>query len=127
MDSAKWKHALPTVASFWERRRQTAQNQLPRHLRAPSKWPIRFQLLLNLGILITLITLMLNKDDYVSEAGPAIGLVVCSLLLIYTLIAALQLRQRFDKIDGQKLAKVNVWLMVIAFLSLPLAIATFLP
>lgn len=123
----KLKKALPTVMGYLEKRKKAKQNQLPRHLRPLGKGPIWFQMGLNAGLFFTLCWLMWNRDEFVTEAAPAIGLVVCLLLLIYTLITALQLRARYDKLPGHRWASLNVWLMGAAALMFPLAVAFFLP
>ena len=62
--------------------------------------------------------MMDDRDDYVSEAGPAIALVICLLLLIYALISAVRMRRAFEKTRGLRLAKINLVLMIFAFLVL---------
>src|SRR5438552_17305126 len=108
MDKAKIKAHLPTIPQYLEKRRKAKANQLPKHLRPPEIRPLWVQIILNSAIIITLFNLMVDRDDFMSEAGPAIALVVCLLLLIYTLITAMRLRHLYDKIRGQKLAKVNL-------------------
>ena len=120
------KH-LPTVMTHLERRRKKAENQLPKHLRPLPRWPIVLQMVLNVAIAFTLAWLMINRDDFMTEAVPALGLVVCLLLLIYTLISALQLKLRYHKLPGHRLAAINVWLMWTAALMFPLSVAFFLP
>ena len=127
MNRENLKKALPTLMTYLERRSQTAKNQLPRHLRPLPRWPLVVQIILNLAIFITLVTLMINRDDFVTEAGPAVGLVMCLLLLIYTLISALQLKHRYLKAPGHRLAVINVWIMALAALMFPLSVAFFLP
>jgi hypothetical protein len=121
------KKALPTVTGYLERRRKKAENQLPRHLRPLPMWPIYFQMALNLGLILTLSWLMSNRDEFMSEATPALGLVICLLTTIYTLISALQLKRRYSKSPGFRWAKWNVWLMGVAALMVPLSVAFFLP
>ena len=121
------KKALPTLMNHLERRRKAAKNQLPRHLRPLPRWPIALQMLLNLAIVITLSTLMIQRDEFVTEAAPALGMVVCLLLLIYTLISALQLKQRYQKTPAQRLTVINIWLMGAAALMFPISVAFFLP
>lgn len=121
------KDKVPTFYGYWERRQEAKQNQLPKHLRPLPKGPIRFQIMLNLGILAAILTMMWSRDEYVSEAGPAIGLVVCFLLLIYALISAFQLRARYAKTEFVRSTKINIGLMVTAFLSWTFAIIQFLP
>jgi hypothetical protein len=127
MNRETLKRTLPTLMSYLERRRKVAKNQLPKHLRPLPRWPIVLQIILNLAIVITLATLMINRDDFVTEAGPAVGLVICLLLLIYTLISALQLKHRYQKAPGYRLAVINVWIMGVAALMFPLSVAFFLP
>ena len=54
-------------------------------------------------------------------------MVVCLLLLIYTLITALQLRHRYQKTPHQRLTRLNLWMMGIAALMFPMSVAYFLP
>ena len=111
---------------FFERRRGRVKNQLPKHLRPLPRWPIYLQMALNLAIAITLSTLMINQDDYLTDAGPAVGMVVCLLFLIYTLISAFQMRHRYEKTKEHRLTVINLWLMGIAFLMFPICVGTFL-
>ena len=127
MDKQKIKNALPTVSRYLEKRQAAKKNQLPKHLRPLPRWPIAIQIVLNLAIIVTLSTLMLNRDDYLTEAGPAVGLVLSLLFLIYTLISALQLRQRYQKVPGHRWTQVNFWLMVVAAILFPIGVACFLP
>ena len=126
MDKAKIKTYLPTVLNYLENRKKAKANQLPKHLRPPEVRPLWIQLILNSAIIVTLCNLMVDRDDFMSEAGPAITLVICLLLLIYTLITALRLRHTYEKTRGQKLAKLNVALMVFAFLLWAASIVVFL-
>ena len=121
------KKHIPTVVGYLERREEAKRNRLPKHLRPLPRWPLFLQIGLNVGIFITLCWLMINRDEFMTEATPALGLVICLLLLIYTLISALQLRQRYAKLPGQRLAKLNLWLMGAAALMFPISIAYFLP
>src|SRR5262249_18466677 len=91
--------------------KQAAKNQLPKHLRPISRRPILFQMLLNIAIGIFLCGLMWNRDEFMSEATPAIGLVTCLICLIYTLITALQYRHRYTKAAYQRLTTMNLGLM----------------
>jgi hypothetical protein len=127
MNRDKLKASLPTIMAFWERREQRLRNQLPRHLRPLPSWPIWLQIALNIGIAITLASLMANRDEFFSEAVPAMGMVICLLLCIYTLISAVQLKSRYLKTPLHKLAQINLWLMIIAFLMLPASVSYFLP
>src|SRR5882757_3176957 len=97
MDTAKIKKHLPTIPGYIEKRRKAKQNRLPKHLRPPEIWPIWIQILLNIGLIVALSNMMVDRDDYVTEAAPAIALVVCFLLQIYTLISAFRLRNFFAK------------------------------
>jgi hypothetical protein len=126
MDVAKLKSRLPTIPNYLEKRRKAKQNRLPKHLRPPEIWPIWIQIALNSGLIITLYNLMVDRDDYMTEAGPAIVLVVCLLLLIYTLISAFRLRYIYPSGRGRKLAKWNVGLMILAFLFWAGSIVVFL-
>jgi hypothetical protein len=73
------------------------------------------------------IVLMNTWDDFVTDAAPAMGLVLCLLFLIYSLITALQLRHSYKKVPGSRLAKLNLWLMIIAAILYPMSVASFLP
>ena len=126
MDKAKIRTHLPTIARYLEKRRKAKANQLPKHLRPPEVRPLWIQLILNSAIILTLCNLMADRDDFMSEAGPAVTLVVCLLLLIYTLITAMRLRHIHENSRGQKLAKLNVGLMVLAFLLWAASIVVFL-
>jgi len=126
MDMDKLKERLPTLPNFLDKRRKAKANRLPRHLRPPELRPIWLQLLLNSAIIVVLFNLMVDRDDFMSEAGPAIALVVCLLLLIYSLISGVRLRHEFNKIRGQKLAKLNFILMILAFLMWAGSIVVFL-
>ena len=112
---------------YWERRSRAAKNKLPKHLRPLPRWPIVVQMVFNLGITATLTTLMIHQEDYVTEAGPAVAMVICLLTLIYTLISAFQLKRRYKNIKGRRLAQINFWFMAIALLMFPLSVAVFLP
>jgi hypothetical protein len=126
MDKAKIKMHLPTLSHYLEKRRVAKTNQLPKHLRPPEIRPVWIQIFLNSALIVTLCNLMVDRDDFMSEAGPAITLVICLLLLIYTLITALRMRHTYDKTRGQKLAKLNVGLMILAFLLWAASIVVFL-
>lgn len=126
MDEMKLKRNIPTFMAYWERRRKAARNRLPKHLRPLAVWPVWVQLILNIAIMVTLCTLMLNKDDYLTDAGPAITMILCLILLIYTIYEGLHMRDRYKNIKGQKLAAINFWFMVAAFLCWPATVAVFL-
>jgi hypothetical protein len=126
MDIAKLKAHLPTIPQYLEKRRKAKQNRLPKHLRPLDVWPLWVQIALNSGLIMTLYNLMVNRDDYLSEAGPALVMVGCLLLLIYTLISAVQKRHIYHNIRGQRLAKLNFALMVLAFLLWAGSIVVFL-
>ena len=121
------QQALPTLHNYLQKRKEATKNQLPKHLRPLPRWPIFVQITLNLAIILTLSSLMMNRDDFVTEAAPAIGLVLCLLFLIYTLISALQLRQRYQKVSGARWVKINLWLMIFAAILFPISVASFLP
>ena len=126
MDKTKIQAHLPTVARYLEKRRKAKANQLPKHLRPPELRPVWIQIVLNTAIIVVLFNLMADRDDFMSEAGPAIALVVCLLFLIYTFITAFRMRHTYMKSRGQKLSKLNVGLMVVAFLLWAAAIVVFL-
>jgi hypothetical protein len=126
MENLTLKQRLPTFFGYLERRRERKKNQLPKHLRPVSRWPLVFHLALNIGIFLTLLTLVINQDDYVTDAGPAVIMVICLLLLIYALISAFQLRQRFEKLKGHRLAQINLWVMFLALVMFPICVANFL-
>jgi len=126
MDKAKIKTHLPTIAHYLDERRKAKANQLPKHLRPPEVRPLWVQIFLNSALIVTLCNLMADRDDFMSEAGPAITLVVCLLLLIYTLITALRMRHIYENSRGQKLATLNVGLMLFAFLLWAASIVVFL-
>lgn len=127
MNTNKMKTHLPTVAAYMDKRRKAKENRLPKHLRPLPTWPIWIQLFLNSALVIALFNMMVDRDDYLTEAGPAIALVACLLLLIYTLISSIQLRRRYYNIRGARLAKLNFVVMIIAFLSWAGTIVVFLP
>ncbi len=127
MKTAAIKTHLPTLSGYLEKRKKAKQNQLPKHLRPPEIWPVWIQIFLNTGLIIALWNLMVDRDDFLTEAGPAIALVVCFLLLIYTLISAVRLRGFYEKTRGQRLAKINLGLMILAFLFWAGSIVIFLP
>jgi len=127
MDAAQIKNYFPTFAAWRDRRRKQRQNQLPKHLRPPVIWPIWIQIALNTGLIIMLCNLMIDRDDYLTEAGPAIAMIVAFLFLIFTLIEAVRYRRHYEKIRGARLAKINFILMIVAFLSWAGSIVVFLP
>src|SRR4051812_46007271 len=102
MKKEMFKKALPTLTTYLERREKAAKNQLPKHLRPLPRWPIVLQIALNSGIIFTLSWLMMSRDEFMTEAAPAVGMVVCLLLLIYTLITALQMKARYFKLPGYR-------------------------
>ncbi len=116
MEKNKLRKHLPTIPAYLDKRRKAKLNQLPKHLRPLPIWPLWLQLALNCGLIITLYNMMVDRDDYVSEAGPAIGLVVCILLLIYTFISAFRLKHRHAGARGGRLATLNILSMLLAFL-----------
>jgi hypothetical protein len=127
MNREKIKKALPTVAAYLEKRQKAKQNQLPKHLRPLPTTPIIFHVLLNSAIIATLVYLIANRDEFLTEGGPGLALVVCLLLLIFTLVSAFTLRSRYSKIAGQRLASWNMRLMWIAFVLWAATVAFFLP
>ena len=127
MDAIQLKTKLPTFLGWWEKRQKAKRNQLPKHLRPLPVWPIWIQIVLNIAIFSALVTLMTNKDDYVTDAGPAITMVVCLLFLIFTVIEGFKIRSTYKNMRGQRLAKLNFVLMVLAFLAWPASVAVFLP
>src|SRR5258706_6279537 len=100
----KLKKHLPTVSNYLDKKRKSKETGLPKRLRPREIWSLWIQIVLNSGLIIALFNLMVDRDDYLTEAGPAIVLVVCLLLLIYALISAVRLRRFHEKIRGQKLA-----------------------
>jgi hypothetical protein len=127
VDSEKLKHALPTVFGYLEKRRAAARNQLPKHLRPLQRRPILFQIALNAAIGFALCWLMWNRDEFMTEAAPAVGLVISLIFLVYTLITAMQYRSRYAKTPHDRLARINVWVMAVAALLWPASVAFFLP
>src|SRR5579864_113498 len=105
IDKAALKSKLPTFMGYWERRQKAAYNQLPKHLRPPAIWPIGIQMAINTAVFLALVTLMVNKDDYVTDAGPAITMVVCLLVLIYTVINGVRMRNHYQNTRGHRWAK----------------------
>ena len=77
MDKTKLLTHLPTVGRYLEKRRKAKANQLPKHLRPPAVRHIWFQIFLNSVLIIVLLNLMADRDDFMSEAAPAIALVIC--------------------------------------------------
>jgi hypothetical protein len=126
MDTEKIKARLPTIPKYLEKRRKAKANRLPKHLRPLEIWPLWVQIVLNSALIITLYNMMVDRDDYMTEAGPAFVLVVCLVLLIYTLISALRLRKTYENIRGKKLAKLNFGLMILASLFWATSIVVFL-
>lgn len=116
MDNAKFKQHLPTLSGYIEKRRKAKHNQLPKHLRPVPTWPIGVQLLLNAALIVTLYNMMVDREEYLTEAGPAVLLIVCLLLLIYTFISAFQLKRRFPTGRAKRFTTLNFWLMILAFI-----------
>jgi len=121
------KKAVPTLMGYVERREKAAQNQLPKHLRPLSAGPVYIQLALNTAIVFTLCWLMMNRDEFMTEAAPALGLVICLLFLIYSLITALKMKHRYRSSPLRRWTVINVWLMWLAALLFPASVAFFLP
>jgi hypothetical protein len=127
MNVARIKIFLPTLAAWWEKRRKEKQNRLPKHLRPPEIWPIWIQIALNSGLIVMLCNMMIDRDDYLTEAGPAIGMIAAFLFLIFTVIEAVRYRRHYANTRGSRLAKINFVLMIFAFLSWAGSIVVFLP
>ena len=117
---------IPTVAQWLDKRAAVKRNQLPAHLRPRPIWPLWVQVGLNAAIAYTLAHLIFNRDEYFTETGPAFVIGVCIFLLIFTIIEGLTYRTRYRDKPGARLAKINLWLVGIAFLFLPLAVYIFL-
>ena len=98
MDVARIKTIFPTLSAWREKQRKEKQNQLPKHLRPPEIWPIWIQIALNVGLIVMLCNMMIDRDDYLTEAGPAIGMIVAFLFLIFTVIEAVRYRRHYEKI-----------------------------
>jgi len=126
MDTLALKRSLPTFYGFWERRRKAAHNRLPKHLRPPARWPIALHIALNLGIIAALGSLIFNIDDFTTDAVPAVVMIICVLMLFYTVINGLHLNHRFKNIDGHRWAKINFALVIIALMMWPATVAYFL-
>lgn len=126
MDQSSLKRHVPTVTRWLERRAEGKRNRLPAHLRPRPVWPIWIQVLLNLALIYTFFHLMLNRDEFFSDTGPASVLAVCTLVLIGTIIEGLRYRKLYHGKPGARLAKTNFILLCIAFISWPFAIATFI-
>lgn len=127
MNSSTLKRWVPTLIHYLERRQHTAKNQLPKHLRPLPLWPLWLQIVINIAVMTTVILLIVNRDDFLTEAAPGMGLVICLLTLIYTLISAFKLRHRYQKVKGRHLALVNLGLMIAAFVSWVVSIVMFMP
>lgn len=127
MESRALQTHLPTLAGYLDRREKRLKNQLPKHLRPRAVWPIAAHIVLNFGILATLCTVMWNKEEYLTESGPAIAMVVCLLLLIYAFISAGRLKLLHSGTGATKWVRFNFWLMITALLSWPACVAVYLP
>ena len=126
MDKQSLHKHVPTVMTYLEKRRAAKKNQLPKHLRPLPIGPIFIHMALNLAIFAMLCYLMLNRDEFMTEAAPAMGLVVTLMLLIYSLISSFQLKRRHAKTTAARWTRLNQWLMWWAALWFPIAIAYFL-
>lgn len=126
MDKSKLKTHLPTIPRYLEKRRKAKANQLPAHLRPRPVWPLGVQLLLNAALIYTLYTMMVNREDYLTESGPAVILVACLLVLISTFINAFRYKRRYATGKPSRWAKVNIVLMVLAFIFWCLSIIVFM-
>ena len=127
MKTMNLKEKMPTFVGYMEKRREAKRNQLPKHLRPLSMIPIYVQLALNTAIIIALAWLMLNQDEFVTEAAPAMVMVICFFLLIFTLVEAFQLHNRYKGLKGERWVKVNAGLMGIAFLTWVASVVNFIP
>jgi hypothetical protein len=128
MDITSLRKYLPTFFSYWDRRREATRNRLPKHLRPPSKMPLFAQMAINLAIITALSYLMIYQDDFVTEAVPGIVLVVCTLMMFYTLIKAFEFKNRYKGLRGyHRWALLNFWLMWLAALFVPMTVVAFLP
>src|SRR5688572_25540888 len=103
MNKSKLREHLPTIPAYLEKRRKAKENQLPKHLRPIPVWPVWVQLIVNSALIVTLYNMMVDREDYLTEAGPAVLLVVCLLLLIYTFIQAFRMKQRYATGRGKRL------------------------
>lgn len=124
-DSFMQKH-LPTIAAWQARLREARLRQLPEHLRPRPLWPLWFHLFINTSVFFTLWYLMLYRDDFFSEAGPAFALGVCTFVLIATLAAGVDYRRTLEGMKGHRLATWNLRLVFLTFLCLAAAIVTFM-
>lgn len=115
MNRENLKKHLPTIPAYIAKKRAARRNQLPKHLRPPAVWPLTVQIFLNSGLIITLYNMMVDREEYMTEAAPAVKIVICLMLLIYTFIQAFRLRRRYNGIAGNKRSKINMGLMLIAF------------
>lgn len=116
MDNAKLKSTLPTLSRLLDKVRAPAAPQLPKHLRPQATWPLAVQLALNAGLIITLYNMMIDREEYLSEAGPAIVLVICLMVLISTFINAFRLRRRYATGKPKRFASLNFGMMILAFI-----------
>jgi len=120
------KEKIPTFLSWWETRQKARQNQLPRHLRPMPIWPVKVQCVLNLAVFYFLYSLMVDQDDYLTDAGPAMIMAACLILLLFTLPTAIRMKRRYQGLPGQRWTKVNFWLMGLALVMWPLTVAFYL-
>ena len=117
---------MPTLSQWVDKRAAIKRNRLPEHLRPRPIWPLWIQIILNLSIAYTLAHLMWNRDEYFTETGPAFIIGICIFLLIFTMIEGLTYRTRYRGKPGGRLAKINLWLLGLAFFCLPFAIFIFM-
>jgi hypothetical protein len=127
MNTVALKRNLPTFFGFIEKRRKLRQKRLPKHLQPLPLWPVWFQVALNFLLIGTNLTLIWNKDEYLTDVGPSIPMIVGLLFLFYAVISAFQLRSQFFKGRGARLVKIDIALTVLSFLTWTGAIVAFLP
>jgi hypothetical protein len=69
---------------------------------------------------------MLNRDEYLTDWGPGLAIVSCLPFLMFSIIAGVRMRHRYNGLKGQRIAKINFYLMILAFLSWAGTISMFL-
>ena len=126
MNTATMKRNLPTLYQLLHSRQKKRLQQLPKHLQPISLWPLRFQIFMNVVFIFTQITLLVKRDDFLTEVGPAIPMIISLLFLFYAVVSAFQARSSFHKGRGARLAKANFVLAVIFFLSWAGTVVIFL-
>src|SRR6185437_6515176 len=109
MDAVMLKRNLPTFFEFVERLKKALQKpKLPKHLQPFSLAPLYVQLGLNSALIVTNLWLIWNKDEFMTDVGPAIPMTICLLFLFFVAVSAFQMRTRFVKGRGSRLAKLNL-------------------